>query len=162
MTPPLGMVAGQDATAATAATVHRINDRTKEVLVSSRQTADRVDKISAGFHVMGQRVNEIADQVGELQRSTGNLEGKLDVLVTVIGEDRRERRELHVEAVKARIDVAHEAAVTEIQVHKTDQLAAINERGARSAHRRRLALRAVATVAAGLSVLEAVLLSGRC
>ncbi len=158
-TPPLGTLSGP---AATAAAVHRINDRTKEVLVSSRQTADRVDQISAGFRAMGQRVGEIATQVGELQRSTGNLEGKLDVLAEVIGEERRERRQLHVAAATAQIHVDHEAAVTQIQVAKTDRIAAIEERKHRAAHRRRITMRVIATAGAALALLEAVLLSGRC
>jgi len=155
ITPALGVPA-------TAATVNRINDRTKQVLVSSRNTEDRVGQISAGFHALEHRVGGLSAQVGDLQRTTGSLEGKLDILTEEIGEDRRERRQLHVTAVTAQLDVEKQAAVTRIEIDKTDRLAAISERHDRAAHRRTITLRAIAFIASIVGVIEAILLSGRC
>jgi chromosome segregation ATPase len=148
--------------------INKVNTRSKQVLaqtqqvlVSSRNTEDRVGQISAGFHALESRVGEISSQVSDLQRSTGNLEGQLGILTEEIRDDRAERRQLRVTAMTAQIEVDRAAAVTEIEIQRTGRLAALDERKERMAYRRQLALKIIGAVIAGGATLWG-LISARC
>lgn len=122
-----------------------------------RQQRDTQQKVSSTLDRVGQlderltaRIDQLDAKVDEMAVSSARVEGKVDILVDTLHQDREERREIRVSKVQA-----------VIEVEKTGEVAKINEAVAVRADRRQLLLKVVAAVGPIVAAL-ATLLATRC
>lgn len=123
--------------------MRRTTRAVRDTQKTSEVTLDRVDGLRREF---GARIEQIDAKVDGLAVDNARAEGKLDVLVEELRADRSARSAITVSAVQATIDV-----------HKTGQLAAIDEVTKRRAYRRQAAL----AIIAGAFALWAAIVSAR-
>lgn len=129
------------------AIARRAHDTERTVGATLTRVGETIDRVDALRVELGGQIGVLDARLDALAEQAARMDGKLDVLVDVS----RERGQIHVAAVSAMVEV-----------EKTGQLAAINERKAKSEFRRTIGLRAVAGVGAVWALISAMILAGRC
>lgn len=129
------------------AIARRAHDTERTAGATLTRVGETHDQVAALRVELGGRIGVLEERFNELAEQTARMDGKLDVLVDVS----RERGQIHVAAVSAMVEV-----------EKTGQLEAINERKAKAEYRRTIGLRAVAGVGAVWALVSAMILAGRC
>jgi len=150
-TPPAGVpIAAGD-------TLHKIDRRVKLTAQAMQNTFDSVGELRREMDVKVDRidvkVDALASDLADVRESTGRHEGKLDVMMAGLADDREERHQ--------RTTMTVTAFTAGVEIDKTRALSAIEEQALRNAHRRQIVFRVLAGVGAVWALLSTIALA-RC
>lgn len=116
---------------------------------TQQTTQTTLDRVGALRYELGQRIDQLDSQVGELAVSSARVEGKLDILVGSVSRSLDAQSQVHISAVTARIEM-----------EKTGQRALIDERKERMKLIRDVIIKVIAGVGVVWATIATVLAKG--
>lgn len=125
---------------------HRPSESLAAIARTTRDTSENAAKTLDKVDVLR---SEMRGHLGRQDAAIEGIQGKLDILVDEIQVDRRERSEIRVSETRARIEV-----------HKTGEIALIEDRADAAKNRRALLLKVLLVVGPIVSAVVSAILAG--
>ncbi len=120
----------------------------QRVKITGQAAIDRFDlmraQVAGDVRDVHLRIDVLSSRLAQVAENAAAAVGKLDMLMSDRAIDRQETS-----------SVRFEIARTELEIHKSQALAEVSEAKARRAHRRKIVLRVLAGVLAGVSAVWA-------